>query len=193
MRADLKTIENWIAPNSRVLDLGCGDGTLLADLQKSKNIHGVGLDIEHKNVLACINNGVNIIQTNIEKGLKTFADNSFDLAILSQTIQAIHTTEYTLGEMVRVAKEIIVTLPNFGFYKQRWQLLCGNMPSSKYLPYAWYNTPNVRYCTIADFTELCKRLNLQILNTIVLDENGNKVNFLSNFFGSVALMRISGK
>lgn len=191
MRADLEIIENWIKPNSRVLDLGCGDGLLLTDLQKIKNIRGVGIDFNHQNVVACINNKVNIIQSDIENGLKIFKNLSFDLAILSQTIQAIHTTEYTLNEMLRVAKEAIVTLPNFGFYQQRWMLLKGIMPISKSLPYQWFNTPNVRYCTINDFVNLCRKLNFNIIDKVILNEAGKIISFMPNLLGSVAIFRIS--
>jgi len=191
MRADLEIIENWIRPNSRVLDLGCGDGLLLTDLQKIKNIRGVGIDFNHQNVVACINNKVNIIQSDIENGLKIFKNLSFDLAILSQTIQAIHTTEYTLNEMLRVAKEAIVTLPNFGFYQQRWMLLKGIMPISKSLPYQWFNTPNVRYCTINDFVNLCRKLNFNIIDKVILNEAGKIISFMPNLLGSVAIFRIS--
>lgn len=191
MRTDLQLITDWVPQGARVIDLGCGEGALLRTLREEKNIQGMGIEIDPDNVIACVKNGVNVLQSNIEQGLGGFADQSFDVAVLSQTIQAIHTTEHTLREMARVARELIITLPNFGYWKQRLQLLWGRMPVSKALPYQWFDTPNVRYCTIDDFDVLCGTLGLNVLERIVLDGANQKINILPNFLGAVALYRLS--
>lgn len=190
MRADLAIIESFIPRGARVLDLGCADGALLRDLALHKAVVGYGVEISPDNVVRCIENEVNVLQVDLEQGLQGFGDQYFDVAILSQTIQAIHTTEATLREMMRVAKEAIVTLPNFGYWKQRAQLMMGRMPVSKALPYQWFNTPNVRYCTIDDFDLLCRALGFAILDAVVLDDEGNKISVLQNLRGAVAVFRL---
>ena len=188
MRADLEAIARWVAPGSRVLDLGCGDGSLLGYLWQANQAPGYGVEIDDGSVLACVENDVNVLQVDLESGLSLFADHSFDCVILSQTLQAMHRTEAILREMLRVGREAIVSFPNFGHWNARLQVLLGRMPVSEALPYEWYETPNVHHCTIADFEDLCRRLGVRIRERLVL-HGGRPVTFLPNLFGSVAMYR----
>ena len=156
MRADFVAIANWIAPNSQVLDLGCGDGSFLEFLQKQKPVHAYGVEIDDARVLSCVQKGLNVIQQDLEGGLALFEDSSFDTVVLSQTLQTIHQTEKILREVVRVGKESIISFPNFGHWSHRMAVGLGRMPISKSLPYQWYNTPNVRVLTVEDFEKLNK-------------------------------------
>ncbi len=188
-RADFEAIANWIAPNSKVLDLGCGDGSFLAFLQKQKPVHSYGVEIDDARVLSCVQKGLNVIQQDLEGGLALFEDNSFDTVVLSQTVQTIHQTEKILREVIRVGKESIVSFPNFAHWSHRLAVGLGRMPVSKSLPYQWYNTPNVRVLTIADFEKLASSLGLKVLDQYILHE-GRQVTLMPNLFGSLALFRI---
>ncbi|HNZ56039.1 MAG TPA: methionine biosynthesis protein MetW, partial [Methylophilaceae bacterium] len=147
-RQDFAIIANWVKFGSKVLDLGCGDGELLQYLRNSLEVKGYGVEKDDANWLACMQNGSNVIQMDLEDGLSGFEDQSFDTVILSQTLQAMHHTEEIVQEMLRVGREVIVTFPNFGYWRNRLQILTGNMPVSKTLPYQWFDTPNVHLCTI---------------------------------------------
>lgn len=185
------TIERWVAQGARVLDLGCGDGTLLKRLWQSRQAPGYGVEIDDAKVLECIRNDVNVLQMDLEDGLAAFADRSFDYVILSETLQAIHHQEPLLKEMLRVGREAIVSFPNFGYWRARIQIaLAGHMPVSKELPYQWYDTPNVHHCTLIDFEALCDKLGLRILERVVLN-NGDSVSVLPNLLGSLAVYRVS--
>jgi len=188
-RADFAAISNWIAPNSQVLDLGCGDGSFLEFLQKQKPVHAYGVEIDDARVLACVQKGLNVIQQDLEGGLALFEDNSFDTVVLSQTVQTIHQTEKILREVVRVGKESIVSFPNFGHWSHRLAVSLGRMPVSKSLPYQWYNTPNVRVLTVADFEKLASSLGLQVIDQYILHD-GRQVTLMPNLFGSLALFRV---
>lgn len=142
-RYDFNVIESWVHQNSKVLDLGCGDGLLLNHLKDKKNITGFGIEKDKDNWLLSLKNGVDVIQMDLESGLAGFEDNSFDTVILSRTIQSMRNIQSIISEMQRVAKEIIVTFPNFGYWRNRLQIIKGGMPLSKELPYNWYNTPNI--------------------------------------------------
>ncbi|AMC36266.1 methionine biosynthesis protein MetW [Janthinobacterium sp. B9-8] len=190
LRPDLQYIADWIAPQSRVLDLGCGDGELLAWLAAKKEVSGYGVEIDVNGVVGCVANGVNVIQSDMESGLSTFEDHSFDYVVLSLTIQAMHNIEGILQEMVRVGKTGIVTFPNFGFWENRWQILKGRMPVSETIPFEWYNTPNIHFCTVHDFAKLLNKLGLKIDHQLVLNQ-GEKVEFLPNLLGSLALVRFN--
>jgi len=187
-RADFSTIAGWVAPSARVLDLGCGDGSLLAYLRESRGASGYGIEIDDAGVLASIGNGVNVIQSDLESGLAGFDDQSFDSVILSQTLQAMRRIEELVAEMLRVGREAIVSFPNFGHWSHRLQVLAGRMPVSKSLPYEWYNTPNVHLCTVADFDAFCSRRGFHVLERAVL-RDGQRVSTLPNLFGSLAIYR----
>ena len=188
--SEIEVISGWIAPRARVLDLGCGNGSLLQHLWQTKQAPGYGVEIADAHVLECIRNDVNVLQMDLEDGLSAFRDGSFDSVILSETLQAIHRQEPLLKEMLRVGREAIVSFPNFGYWKARVQIaIAGRMPVSKELPYHWYDTPNVHLCTLVDFEALCAKLDMRILERVVLRE-GNPVSLLPNLLGSLAIYRI---
>lgn len=187
-RPDFAAIAQWVAPGARVLDLGCGDGSLLRYLWQAREAPGYGVEIDDESVLACVANDVNVLQVDLESGLQLFADNSFDCVILSETLQTIHRTEFLMREMLRVGNEVVVSFPNFGHWSARVQVALGRMPVSETLPYEWYETPNVHHCTITDFEDLCRRIGVHIRERLVLHA-GKPVTFLPNFFGSLAVYR----
>lgn len=191
-RQDFAIIANWLKFGSKVLDLGCGDGELLQFLRSSLEIKGYGVEKDDANVLACIQNGSNVIQMDLEDGLSGFEDQSFNTVILSQTLQAMHHTEAIVLDMLRVGQEVIVTFPNFGYWRNRIQITLGQMPVSKTLPYQWFDTPNVHLCTINDFDEFCKNHNIDILERKVITD-GEEVNFMPNLLGSLAMYRLKTK
>lgn len=188
-RPDFAAIAAWIPAGASVLDLGCGDGSLLDYLKTERSVRGYGVEIDDANILRCIARGVNVIQSNLEDGLSGFENGAFDFVILSQTLQATRHTEKLLREMLRVGREGIVSFPNFGYWKNRLQVLRGNMPVSKILPYQWYDTPNVHLCTLRDFEHLCDDLGLRILDQRVIS-GGREVSLLPNLLGSTAVYRI---
>jgi len=189
-RPDLEAIARWVATGSRVLDLGCGDGSLLKHLWDRHQAHGYGVEIDDAEVLACMRNDVNVLQLDLESGLALFQDASFDYVILSETLQTIHRIELLTREMLRVAREAIVTFPNFGYWRDRLQVLRGRMPVSEELPHQWYDTPNVHLCTLHDFEDLCARLGARILERAVL-HGGRHVRVLPNLLGSIAVYRVT--
>ena len=181
----------------KVLDVGCGDGSLLTYLQATKNAHVYGVELADDKVLACAEKGLNVIQQNLEGGLALFEDNSFDTVVLSQTLQTIHQTARILSEIARVGKECVVSFPNFGHWRIRLQIIfAGRMPITKNLPLAWYETPNIHFCTIDDFISLCKDINAKIDHAAALDRFGIPVRTdlprsLWNFFGEQAVFVLS--
>ena len=191
-RYEFELIASWIPERSRVLDLGCGDGVLLAGLNATHGVSGYGVEIDAAGVAASVRNGVNVIQMDMETGLSTFEDNTFDFVILSQTLQAMRNVELIMKEMLRVGREGIVTFPNFGYWRHRLDILRGHMPVSKTLPYQWYDTPNIHLCTVKDFEDLCRKLGAVILDERVIHE-GRQVNFMPNLFGSLGVFRFKEK
>jgi methionine biosynthesis protein MetW len=189
-RPDLEAIAQWVKPGTRVLDLGCGDGSLLKHLWDHHQAHGYGVEIDDAEVLASMRNDVNVLQLDLESGLALFQDASFDYVILSETLQTIHRIEQLTREMLRVGREAIVSFPNFGHWRERLQVLLGRMPVSEELPHQWYDTPNVHLCTLADFEDLCARLGARILERAVL-HRGRSVRVLPNLLGSIAVYRVS--
>jgi methionine biosynthesis protein MetW len=187
-RPDFAAIAGWIKLGSSVLDLGCGDGTLLRYLRETRQTRGYGVEIDDDSILACVKNGVNVVQSDLERGLSGFEDNSFDYVVLSQTIQAMKNSEIIIKEMLRVGREGIVTFPNFGYWKNRLEVLKGRMPVSDNLPYEWWDTPNVHLCAIADFERFCEERDIRILERKVLT-NGKPVAALPNLLGALAVYR----
>ncbi len=173
-RTDIYKIIDLIPEGSRVLDLGCGDGTLLQILFKEKNIKGTGLEYSQEKILECVKKGVPVVHGDLNDGLDEFQDNAFDFVILSRTLQSVNRPDKLISAMSRIGKKVIISFINMGFYKSRFQLMFyGRMPVTKTLPHTWYNTPNTHLATIKDFQSLCKKLNLYIISKIPL---GNKIN-----------------
>ncbi|MDR1163461.1 MAG: methionine biosynthesis protein MetW [Candidatus Accumulibacter sp.] len=185
-RFDFDIIARWIPAGERVLDLGCGDGNLLRYLSETKRVEGYGVEINPQSVLQCVRNGVNVLQIDNEGGLSGFEDLSFDHAIISQALQAMHATERILGEMLRVAGEAVVSFPNFAYRTNRSAVAKGHMPVSPDLPYEWYDTPNVRFFTLVDFEALCAQLGIEIREKLAFDETGRRVTDDPNLNGSLA-------
>ncbi len=190
LRPDFATIAAWIKPTTKVLDLGCGDGALLRYLTDTRQIKGYGVEIDDTNILACLNNRINVIQSDLESGLSGFESNSFDYVILSQTLQAMKHTENIIREILRVGKEGIVTFPNFGHWKNRLQILRGFMPVSPTLPYEWFDTPNIHLCTLKDFEQFCHQHGVHILEKRVMSDN-QQTTFAPNLFGMLAFYRFT--
>jgi methionine biosynthesis protein MetW len=185
------TITRWVAEGARVLDLGCGDGSLLKHLWEARKSPGYGVEIDDAKVLECLRNDVSVLQMDLEDGLAAFADRSFDYVILSETLQAIHRQEPLLKEMLRVGREAIVSFPNFGYWRARIQIaIAGHMPVSKELPYQWYDTPNVHHCTLVDFESLCAKLGFRVLERVVLT-GGAPVSAMPNLLGALVVYRVS--
>jgi methionine biosynthesis protein MetW len=191
-RYDFPIIENWTHQNSKVLDLGCGDGSLLNYLKEKKDIKGFGIEKNKDNWLLSLKNNIDVIQMDLEAGLAGFETNSFDLVILSRTIQSMNHIEDIIHEMMRVGKEVIITFPNFGYWKNRFQIMQGNMPVSDELPYKWFETPNIHLCTIQDFDNLCRENKIKIEQRLILTDK-KSVNFYPNLFGALALYKLVSK
>jgi len=187
-RPDFAAIASWVERGSRVLDLGCGDGSLLRFLWQVRQAPGYGVEIDDSRVLACVANDVNVLQVDLESGLSLFADRSFDTVVLSLTLQAMRHQETILREMLRVGREAVVSFPNFGHWSARAQVLLGRMPVSETLPYEWYDTPNLHHCTITDFEDLCRKLGVRIRERLVLHQ-GKAVTIMPNLLGSLAVYR----
>ncbi len=187
-------VTDWIAPQSRVLDLGCGDGSFLAHLRRTKNVHGYGLEISTENICKCIAACVNVIQSDLDQGLSRFETNTFDTVFLLQTLQAVRYPEALLNEMLRVGREGIVTFPNFGYWRNRLQLgLQGKMPVTTSLPAPWYETENIHLCTLRDFEKLCRKNSIHIVARVILD-GANKPtpsgHIWPDLFGMTAIYRL---
>ena len=187
-RPDFAAIAGWVGMGSSVLDLGCGDGSLLRYLRESRRVTGYGVEIDDDRVLACVKSGVNVVQGDLERGLAEFESRSFDYVVLSQTLQAIMDGERIINDMLRVGREGIVTFPNFGYWKNRLQVLGGHMPVSDNLPYQWHDTPNVHLCTLSDFEDFCLGHGVRIMERKVLT-GGRPVSVLPNMLGSLAVYR----
>lgn len=192
MRSDLDIISTWIQPGQKVLDLACGDGALLERLQK-KDVSGYGLEIDPDQISACVARGVNVVEQNLDQGLGNFADNSFDTVVMTQALQTMRFPHLVLQEMLRVGQECIVTFPNFGHWRARWHLaFSGRMPVSDLLPYQWYDTPNIHFCTFKDFEVLCQELSIEIISRRVTTQGSGRAikQALPNFFGITAIYQL---
>jgi methionine biosynthesis protein MetW len=188
-RRDFETIAGWIRDGAHVLDLGCGDGSLLRHLQQVRHASGYGIEIDDNKVLASLKNGVNVLQADLEAGLSGFDSDSFDYVILSLTLQAVRHTERIVEEMLRVGREGIVTFPNFGYWRHRLHVMMGRVPVSRELPYQWYDTPNIHVLTIDDFEIFCASHGMRIRERVVLNEAGQEVKYLPNLLGALAVYR----
>jgi methionine biosynthesis protein MetW len=195
MRLDLSHIQRWIAPGSRVLDLGCGDGVFLEFLRDQRQVRGTGLEIDQNYITAAISRGLNVVEQDMDKGLANFPDQSFDTVVLALALQAVNYPDRVLEEMLRIGREGIVTFPNFGHWRCRLMLgIQGRMPVSSFMPYTWYNTPNIHFCTVQDFEDLCRNKGIRILARDVVG-NTKRQPLLSdkwpNLFATTAIYHIT--
>ena len=188
-RYDYEVITQWIEPGEKVLDLGCGDGDLLKHLMAVRQVQGYGVENDPDKLLGSVKNGVNVIQMDLEKGLVGLEDGFFDHVIMSLSLQAMHNTQGILHEMLRVGREAVVSFPNFGYWRHRQSILNGRMPVSESLPHQWFNTPNVRFFTIADFDALCEMNGIAVRERLAFDE-GKLMLDEPNFLASVAVYRL---
>lgn len=190
LRPDLARIASWIEPGSRVLDLGCGDGALLAWLRDRRQVRGAGVEIDDNYVIACVERGVEVIQQNLEDGLALFGDRQFDTVVLSQTLQSMHNTKHILREMARVARHGVVSFPNFGYWPHGWSILRGRMPVTGQMPYQWYDTPNIHLCTLRDFEDLAGELGLRILERATFNGD-HEIRVLPQWRSTLAVYRFA--
>jgi len=199
IRVDLQLIADMIEPHSRVLDIGCGDGILLEYLVQSRHVDGRGIELSAEGVNASISTGLSVIQGDADADLKDYPDDVFDYVVLSQTLQAMVQPKVVLGHLLRISKRAIVSFPNFAHWRTRVSLgLLGRMPVSEMLPYEWYDTPNIHFCTIRDFVALCRDLDIEIEEMKILDTNGHirlssTSLFSANLFGEQAVFLLRKK
>lgn len=192
-RVDLEVIAGLIRPGAKVLDVGCGDGELLALLQGSKDVDGRGVEISQRGVNQCVARGLSVIQGDADSDLAFYPDKAFDYVVLSQTLQATRNPKTVLTELLRIGEHAIVSFPNFGHWRVRLSLFVnGRMPVTRDLPHSWYDTPNIHFCTIRDFVELCKEVGAKVESAAALDGNGQKIGvslpwWFWNFFGQQAV------
>lgn len=195
MRLDLRLIPKWIQDHSRVLDLGCGDGTLLSELKSQKQVNGLGVEIDEQRINECIRSGLNVVEQDLNEGLSNFQPDSFDTVIMAHALQTLRNPHLVLDEMLRVGKECIVTFPNFGHWRCRFHLgVRGHMPVSRFLPYHWYDTPNIHFCTVSDFEALCREKGIKIKHRAVVgtaEKRSHLANLWPNLFAVSAVYHIS--
>jgi len=195
MRQDLTHIQRWIATGSKVLDLGCGNGEFLRLLQDSREVRGMGLEIDSANITAAIGRGLNIVEQNMDRGLENFPDQSFDTVVMAHALQAVHFPDRILDEMLRIGREGVVTFPNFGHWRCRFYLATrGRMPVSKFMPHNWYDTPNIHFCTVTDFEALCRDKGIRILDREMVGNTQRRpllAGIWPNLFAVTAIYRIT--
>lgn len=188
-RADFLVVAELIEPGARVLDVGCGDGALLALLEAGRGVHGHGIELSQRGVNECVAKGLSVVQGDADHDLIDYPDDAFDYVILSQTLQATYRPRQVLEQMLRVGRKAVVSFPNFGHWSVRASLLFrGRMPVLRSLPYSWYDTPNIHFCTIRDFVALCDELGLEIERSEALAPDGSRMGFRApwwfwNLFG----------
>jgi methionine biosynthesis protein MetW len=187
IRVDLQRVADMVAPDSRVLDVGAGDGALLAYLVHYKGVDGRGIEIDRGNVTACVSHGLSVIQGDAETDLKDYPADAFDYVILSQTLQAMRDVRGALEQLLRIGRRAVVSFNNFGHWRVRWNMLCrGRMPITNALPHRWYDTPNIHLCSIADFLSLCDEMGIHIEQSIALDAAGRQLPTGSRFVNARA-------
>ena len=196
LRLNYDIITELIEKGSKVLDLGCGDGSLLKQLEDEKEIRGIGVEIDQNSAISAIEKGLSIIQGDIDEGLKEFSDKEYDWVILNQTVQSTDKPDLVIEEMLRVGKKVVVSFPNFAYWKVRFYLFfMGKMPKSKVLPFEWYNTPNIHLLTINDFYDFCQKRNINILKSVYMTRAKARHNVfirtISNFFTEEVIFVIS--
>lgn len=195
MRPDLEIIDEWIQPNIRVLDLACGPGELLQHLINHKKISGYGLEIGADDLNTCIQKGIPVLEQNIDEGLQNFEDQSFDLVLMTHALQQFRRPDLLIDEMLRIGKECIITFPNFGHWRSRLHLaLKGRMPVSEFMPYNWYDTPNIHFFTFQDFERLCQEKNIKVLRWAAVDGQLKDhwwIRSMPNLFSETAIFHIS--
>tara|TARA_B100002019_G_C20981567_1_gene456085 strand:+ start:61 stop:651 length:591 start_codon:yes stop_codon:yes gene_type:complete len=192
-KIDFDIISEWIKPNSRILDLGCGDGSLLKLLNEKIHVTGYGIDNSMDKIIKSVDNGINIINTNINEHLKYFSSNKFDYVVLAQSLQVVDNPVSLIKEMLRVGNEAIISFPNMGYWKSRaYLLLNGEMPVTDNLPYSWHSTPNIHLCTINDFKKMCYKNKFQIVDEVINNSKGSniKTSYMRNLFGTSAIFKI---
>ncbi|MES1965491.1 methionine biosynthesis protein MetW [Psychrobacter sp. AH5] len=200
MRMDYQLAERWIAPHSHILDLGCGNGELLAHLQQRLGVSGYGIEIDEDKINEAIGKGLSIVEQDLNDGLARFADDSFDTVVMARALQAVKNPDELLLDMLRVGREAVITFPNFAHWQNRIHLgLKGMMPVSEALPYEWYNTPNIHLCTFKDFEQLCAQHDIRILNRFAVSDSetgyaplmSSLVRRVPNLLADVAIYRVT--
>ena len=198
LRSDFRLISEMVAPKARVLDIGCADGELLDHLVRTKDVVGRGVELSRAGVNACVARGLSVIQGNADTDLSDYPPGAFDYAILSQTLQATVDPKGVLGELVRIARHAIVSFPNFGHWRVRWDLMVtGRMPRTEALSHQWFDTPNIHLCTVTDFTDLANQMGLTIEQAATLDSHGRSSRFgqagsrRANLFGEQAVFQLT--
>lgn len=189
-------ITNLIEQGAKVIDLGCGSGSLLEKLVREKNVNGIGIEIDQNSVISSLEKGLSVIQGDIDEGLRGFQNKEYDWVILNQTLQSTEKPDYVIDEMLRVGKKVVVSFPNFAYWKVRFYLFfTGHMPKSKMLPYEWYDTPNIHLLTMNDFYTFCKKRDIKILKSVFITNENIKTNFItrkfSNFFAEEVIFVIA--
>ena len=193
-RSDIDTIVSWVPDGGKVLDLGCGDGELLHRLQGEKGVQGLGVDIDPANIIAAVGKGMCVVQQDMEDGLRNFEGSRFDAVIIAYSLQVLERPHAVLERIVSIGNEAIVTFPNFGHWRSRLSLLLsGRMPKTKALPYSWFDTPNIHFCTVADFEMLCKDLNIVVVERRMSSSMGLLAQLWPNLFAKSASYRITRK
>ncbi len=191
-RGDIDTIVSWVPEGGKVLDLGCGDGELLHRLQAEKRVKGLGVDIDLANITASVGKGLCVVQQDMEDGLQNFGNSRFDAVIIAYSLQVLERPHAVLERIVSIGNEAIVTFPNFGHWRSRLSLLfTGRMPKTKALPYSWFDTPNIHFCTVADFETLCKDLNIVVVERRMSSNMGPLAQLWPNLFAKSASYRIT--
>lgn len=195
LRIDLDVLQQWIPIGGKVLDLGCGDGTLMCSLANNRQVSGYGLEIDPEQITTCISRGVNVIETDLNQGLDNFQDKSFDTVIMTYSLQVLHRPDKVIEEMLRVGKECIITFPNFGNIRTRsYLMLRGRMPVTKQLSHQWYDTPNIHFCTVSDFDALCQEKGIRVLHReVVTQQRPDKQlkGLWPNLFGETAIYHLA--